>query len=86
MTEQEESKQLRIKAEKLNTAIRGRLAYARKKHPIFAEGMWEGFGVIYAEIKEMEKEIDKGDSARAFDECLDVVATCLRFLLREWEK
>ncbi len=71
--------------EKLVKEIVERLAHARKKHPVFAEGMWEGFGVIHAELKEMEKEIDRGNEARALDECLDVVATCIRFLNEEWK-
>ncbi len=71
--------------ERLAKEITDRLKHARKKHPVFAEGMWEAFGVIYAEIKEMEKEIDQANEARARDECLDVVATCIRFLNEEWK-
>lgn len=71
----------------INTAqqIRDRLKHARNKHPVFAKDMREGFGVIESEFIEFEDAIKSGNFKEIQDECLDIIATCVRFYNGEYE-
>ncbi len=73
------------KIDELLRSIKARLAHARKKHPVFATDMKNGLYAIKEEVAEMREEVLANNEARALDECLDVVATCIRFLLGEWK-
>lgn len=62
-----------------------RLHHARGKHPVFAVGMYHALGVISSEHEELVRAVEKEGVVRAQDECLDVMATCIRFSGQEWE-
>lgn len=55
-----------------------RLRQARSKHPVF-----EGVPCITSEIGEFLYASDHESRERAKDEALDIIATCIRFLLDE---
>ena len=63
-----------------------RVTDARQKHPVFSEGAFHALGVIEAEFRELEYAIEHESVDRQMDEALDVVATCIRFLNREYER
>lgn len=65
--------------------IRARLVHARKEHPVFAESPLEGVDVIRGELDELEHAVRYESPGRQMDECLDVLATAVRHLLREYE-
>ena len=57
-----------------------RLEEARGKHPLFAEGQYQGVGVIGAEFREPEYAVENESGARQLDEALDVACTAMRFV------
>lgn len=61
-----------------------RLAEAREKHPHFAEGVYQGLGVVGAEYQEFVRAVEHESHDRQLDEALDVAATILRFINREY--
>lgn len=66
-------------------ALARRVAEARRKHPVFAEGRYHALGVIGAEYDELEKAVESEPPERMRDEALDVAVTALRFWLGEHE-
>lgn len=57
---------------------------ARNLHPVFAEGEWQGIGIISAEIGELVRAVEKGEGEeREISEAFDSVATLWRFILGE---
>ena len=63
-----------------------RLKYAEQKHPVFAEGPYQGLAYIEEEVGELVKAVTKGESAgRIFDEALDVLVTAWRFARNDWK-
>ena len=72
-----------LKGEILLRCISQRVHHARKKHPVFAEGLFHALGVIESEFHELEYAIEHESEDRQRDEALDVIATCFRFLCGE---
>ena len=66
-------------------ALARRMAEARKKHPVFAEGKYHALGVIGAEYHELEKAVEYESAERMADEALDVAVTALRLWCGEHE-
>lgn len=64
-------------------AIVQRVAEAREKHPVFAEGAYNALGVIEGEFNEFQTAVFHESEERQQDEALDVMATCYRFLKGE---
>lgn len=65
--------------------IRARLVHARKEHPVFAESALQGVDVIRGELDELDHAVRYESPGRQMDEVLDVLATGVRHLLREYE-
>lgn len=65
--------------------IKLRLRHARQKHHVFAANAIEGFHVIRGEVEELEHAVLYESFARQIDELADVVATCVRQMMREYE-
>ena len=65
------------------SALSLRLGEARQKHPTFARGPFEAGEVINAEMQELLQAIGCESRQRQIDEALDVMATCMRFILGE---
>lgn len=64
-------------------AIASRLAAARRKHPVFAEGAPQALGVIGSEYDELCYAVEKESPQRQTDEALDVLVTAFRFVATE---
>ena len=60
-----------------------RYGEAKAKHPEFAHGAWEGYLVIADEMLELKYAVRNESRQRQIDEALDVVVTCLRFIMGE---
>lgn len=69
----------------LFNAVTMRLAHARRKHPVFAAGSLAALAVIGAEFGELCQAVEGESGERQRDECLDVMATALRFCGGEWQ-
>ena len=63
--------------------IEERLAHARNKHPVFAEGKYHALGVIGEEFRELEHAVIYESDERQKDEALDVAITAIRFVQEE---
>lgn len=61
-----------------------RLIEARKKHLLYAEGKYQALGVIHSEYCEFAHAVEHENIVRCEDECLDVLATCVRFMGMEY--
>ena len=61
-----------------------RLTFARTKHPVFAEGVYQGLGRITGEYEELVHAVEHETCDRQFDEVLDVIVTAIRFANREY--
>ena len=59
-------------------ALARRMAEARKKHPVFAEGKYHALGVIGAEYEELVRAVERETPERVRGEALDVAVTALR--------
>ncbi|WP_418217726.1 hypothetical protein [Bilophila wadsworthia] len=59
-------------------ALARRMAEARQKHPVFAEGKYHALGVIGAEYEELVRAVERETPERVRDEALDVAVTALR--------
>jgi len=71
--------------ELLNKIIVG-LRRARRLHPVFAEGEWQGLGVISGEIGELVRAVEKGEGRdREKAEVIDSIVVLIRFWLEEHE-
>ena len=65
------------------SALSLRLGEARAKHPTFAKDAFEAYRVIADEVLELRHAIGGESRQRQIDEALDVMATCMRFILGE---
>ena len=66
--------------------IARRMAEARQKHPVFAEGKYHALDVIGAEYEELTRSVERETSERMTDEALDVAVTALRMGAGEHER
>lgn len=66
-------------------ALARRMAEARQKHPVFAEGKYHALGVIGAEYEELVRAVERETPERVRDEALDVAVTALRLWAGEQE-
>lgn len=62
-----------------------RVRWAQTKHEHYADGRYEALGVILSEVDELINAVEHESVERQEDEALDVIATCIRFLAREYE-
>ncbi len=80
-------KGLRSDMDQILDRICERVKWARTKHA----GEWTGNGKYYAlgviadEMREFEHAVLNESTERQEDEALDVIATCVRFLAKEYE-
>ena len=59
---------------------------ARRLHPVFAEGKWQGLGVISGEVGELVRAVEKGEGRdREKAEVIDSIVVLIRFWLEEHE-
>ena len=60
---------------------------ARQKHPVFAVGIYQGFGVIGEEYGEACQAVnhEQGEE-RIMDEAFDLLCVAWRFCRGDWEK
>ena len=67
-------------------AFRARLHEAEYKHPVFAEGLFHGLGVVSEEHGELIRAAtkDEGDE-RIRDEALDLLVVAWRFARGDWQ-
>lgn len=69
---------------KILSDISIRLEEAREKHP--DNSIWSARGVIGDEVEEFYHALEHESSERQRDEALDVIATCIRFLNKEYQQ
>ena len=63
---------------KLVQDIAQRVAEARRKHPVFAEGNYHALGVIGGEYQEVVQAVEKETPERVYDELLDLITVSIR--------
>lgn len=64
-----------------------RIAKAEAKHPDFADGIYQGVGVIGEEYGELCQALNKNQGeARVMDEALDLLCVVWRFCRGDWRK
>lgn len=68
---------------KLIKDIARRVAEARRKHPVFAEGGYHALGVIGEEYHEVVQAVEKETPERVYSELLDLIAVSVR--AANWE-
>ena len=82
----EEHEQLPVDR-KLLFALIARLAKAQDKHPEFADGMYQGVGVLGEEYGELCQALNKGEGEeRVMDEAFDLLCVAWRFCRMDWKK
>lgn len=82
----EEQGQLTVDG-KLLFALIARLAKAKEKHPDFADGIYQGVGVIGEEYGELCQALNKGEGEeRVMDEAFDLLCVAWRFCRMDWKK
>lgn len=63
-----------------------RLHEAEYKHPVFAEGVYHGLGIVSQEHGELSTAITKEEGEeRVYDEALDLLAVVWRFARGDWK-
>lgn len=68
-------------------ALISRIAKAKEKHPEFADGMYQGVGVIGEEYGELCQALNKGEGEeRVMDEAFDLLCVAWRFCRMDWKK
>ena len=68
-------------------ALISRIAKAVEKHPDFADGMYQGVGVLGEEDGELCQALNKGEGEeRVMDEALDLLCVAWRFCRMDWKK
>lgn len=68
-------------------ALISRIAKAKEKHPEFADGMYQGVGVIGDEYGELCQVLNKNQGEeRVMDEALDLLCVVWRFCRMDWKK
>ena len=64
-----------------------RVMAAEIKHPDFADGIYQGVGVIGEEYGELCQALNKGEGEeRVMDEALDLLCVAWRFCRMDWKK
>lgn len=58
--------------------IARRVAEARGKHPLFAEGKYHALGVIGGEYQELVRAVERETPERMYQEILDTITTLIR--------
>ena len=82
----EEHEQLTVDG-KLLFALIARLAKAQEKHPEFADGMYQGVGVLGEEYGELCQALNKDQGEdRVMDEALDLLCVAWRLCRGDWKK
>lgn len=67
-------------------ALISRIAKAVEKHPDFADGMYQGVGVIGEEYGELCQALNKNQGEeRVMDEALDLLCVVWRFCRMDWK-
>ena len=62
-----------------------RLAVAKKKHPVYAEGIWQGMGRIGEEYGELCQSVNHGEpEERIMSEAWDLLCVVWRFVRGDW--
>ena len=62
-----------------------RLAVAQGKHPVYAEGIWQGMGRIGEEYGELCQSVNHGESEeRIMSEAWDLLCVVWRFVRGDW--
>ena len=80
----EEHEQLTVDG-KVLFALIDRIAKAEEKHPVFADGMYQGVGVIGEEYGELCQALNKNQGEeRVMDEALDLLCVVWRFCRGDW--
>ena len=70
----------------LLVALADRVMAAENKHPDFADGIYQGVGVIGEEYGELCQALNKGQGeARVMDEALDLLCVVWRFCRGDWQ-
>lgn len=68
-------------------ALISRIAKAEEKHPFFADGMYQGVGVLGEEYGELCQALNKGEGEeRVMDEAFDLLCVAWRFCRMDWKK
>ena len=72
---------------KLMEALFERIKSAEGKHPDFADGIYQGVGVIGEEYGELCQALNKNQGEdRVMDEALDLLCVAWRFCRGDWQK
>lgn len=72
---------------KILFALMNRLAKAEEKHPGFADGIYQGVGVVGEEYGELCQALNKNQGEeRVMDEALDLLCVVWRFCRGDWRK
>lgn len=62
-----------------------RVKAAENKHPVFADGIYQGVGVIGEEYGELCQALNKGEGEeRVMDEAFDLLCVAWRFCRGDW--
>lgn len=70
---------------KILFALMNRLAKAEEKHPGFADGIYQGVGVVGEEYGELCQALNKNQGEeRVMDEALDLLCVVWRFCRGDW--
>ena len=68
-------------------ALISRIAKAKEKHPDFADGIYQGVGVIGEEYGELCQALNKSEGEeRVMDEAFDLLCVAWRFCRMDWKK
>lgn len=71
----------------LLVALAERVKAAEEKHPHFADGIYQGVGVIGEEYGELCQALNKlQGEERVMDEALDLLCVAWRFCRGDWRK
>ena len=64
-----------------------RLAVAQEKHPVYAEGIWQGMGRIGEEYGELCQSVNHGEPEdRIMSEAWDLLCVVWRFVRGDWRE
>ena len=68
-------------------ALSDKVKAAQEKHPGFADGIYQGVGVIGEEYGELCQALNKGQGdERVMDEALDLLCVVWRFCRGDWRQ
>jgi hypothetical protein len=67
--------------------LQHRLAMAERKHPVFADGVWQGMGRIGEEYGELCQAVNKDQGeTRIKAEAWDLLVVSWRFVREDWRR